>query len=324
MSAFFGRIGRVAAAAFVAAWASVPAPAEARSPRVVATVAPVHSLVAGVTAGVTTPYLLLRGGASPHSYSMAPSDSRALAEADLIVWVGEGLETFLRKPLASLAGRARVIELAEIEGITLLPRRDDGVWSEGAAGRGSGKGEAHGHDHGHSNADPHLWLDTGNAAKTLDAVAAALAALDLANASLYRANAASERARLAALSNGIAKTLLPVRSRPFVVFHDAWQYFEREFGLTAAGSIAVSPERAPGARRLAEIRERIRTAGVVCVFSEPQFPPSLVDTVVRGTAARRATLDPLGATLVPGPGLYAALMRGLADDLFSCLRRDGR
>lgn len=330
MSAFFARIGVVAAAAFVAAWVATAAPASARPPRVVVTVAPVHSLVSMVTAGATAPYLLLRGGASPHSYSMAPSDSRALAEADLIVWVGEGLETFLRKPLASLAGRARVIELAEVEGMTLLARRDGGVWSEGVAGRGPGKGEGHGHEdghghgHGHGNTDPHLWLDTGNALKTVDAVAAALAGLDPENATLYRANAAAARTRLAALSNGIAETLLPVRSRPFVVFHDAWQYFDREFGLSAAGSIAVSPERAPGARRLAEIRDRIRSTGVVCVFSEPQFPPSLVDTVVRGTAARRATLDPLGAALVPGPGLYEDLMQGLAAGLLSCLRRDRR
>jgi zinc transport system substrate-binding protein len=318
VSAFFVRPGLAAVAIAVA----LSAPAAAGPPRVVATVAPVHSLVATVTAGVSVPYLLLRGGASPHSYSMAPSDSRALAEAQLIVWVGEGLESFLRKPLAALAGRAAVVELSEVDGMTLLPRRDGGVWSEEAAHGGHGKEADRGHDHG--NFDPHLWLDTGNAAKTLDAVAAALARLDPANAVRYRANAEAGRARLSALSQEIAETLLPVRARPFVVFHDAWQYFEREFGLAAAGAIAISPERSPGARRLAEIRARIRDAGVVCVFSEPQFPPALADTVVRGTAARRATLDPLGASRMPGAGLYEATMRALAADLLSCLRRDRR
>jgi len=324
VSAFFPRFGLLAAASFLA----FSGPALAAPPRVVASVAPVHSLVATVTEGVSVPYLLLRGGASPHSYSLNPSDSRALSEAGMIVWVGEGLEAFLRKPLASLGAHARIVELQDVDGMTLLPRRDGGVWAEAkgrhaAEDRGD-RGHAHREAHDHGNVDPHLWLDTGNAARILDAVASTLAQLDPDNAARYRANAAAGRTRLTELSQEIAEMLLPVRSRPFIVFHDAWQYFEREFGLAAAGSIALSPERKPGARRLVEIRDRIRDAKVVCVFSEPQFSPALVETVIRGTSARSASLDPLGAALLPGPEHYGRMMRALAADLLSCLRRDRR
>ena len=122
-----------------------------------------------------------------------------------------------------------------------------------------------------------------------------------------------------ALEAELAETLAPVRATPYIVFHDAYQYFERRFGLGAVGSITISPERAPGAKRISEIRARLRDTGAVCVFAEPQFEPTLTRTVVEGTETRVAVLDPLGADLVPGAAAYGTLLRNLATSLRDCL-----
>ena len=328
MNGFFRRPAALAAAAAAFLLSSFAAAAE--PPRVAASIAPLHSLAAMVTAGVSEPYLLVRGGASPHSYALSPSDSRSLSEAALVVWVGEGLEGFLAKPLSTLARRARTLELSENETLTHYDRRTTGVWREDDGDPAHRHDHDHGHDRGHAHGsqghehhgrvDPHLWLHTRNAEAILLAISAALSDIDPANAAVYRANAAAGVERMRTLHDEIDAQLASVRDRPFIVFHDAWQYFEREFQLTAAGAIALDPERKPGARTLVAIRARIVEARVRCVFSEPQFSPSLVKTVIRETSARSATLDPLGADLDPGPDLYPQLMRNLAAGLSSCLR----
>lgn len=325
MNGFFRRPAAFAGA--VAAFVLSSFAAAAEPPRVAVSIAPLHSLAATVVAGVSEPYLLVRGGASPHSYALSPSDSRALSEASLVVWVGEGLEGFLAKPLSTLGGHARTLELSELEALAHYDRRASGAWREDdeeasgerAHGHTHDKAGGEGHDH-RGRVDPHLWLDTRNAAAIMVAISEALSGIDPANATVYRANAAAGGARMRTLHDEIDAQLEPVRDRPFIVFHDAWQYFEREFRLTAAGAIALAPERKPGARTLMTIRRRIAEAHVRCVFSEPQFSPSLVKTVIRETSARSATLDPLGADLDPGPDLYPQMMRNLAASLSSCLR----
>ncbi len=345
----------------------------AAEPRVVATIKPVHSLVAGVMDGVGTPSLLIQGGGSPHSYSLRPSEARALSQADLVFWIGEDLETFLEKPLAALAKPATVVTLSTAPGVRLLESREAGAWeSHGDHGdHGEAAHDEHGHDdhghddhghdkhakaeheehahdehahdeHGHDDHDHdkhakaehedhghedhahgahnlHIWLGPENAQAIVRAAAAALSAADPAHAARYESNAKAMIARIERESGKIAKTLAPVSGVPYVVFHDAYPYFEQHFGMNAVGSITVSPERKPGAKRLGEIREKIVTLGAVCVFSEPQFQPALVDTVIEGTAARAGTLDPLGAELAPGPDAYFQLMTGLSKDLRDCL-----
>jgi zinc transport system substrate-binding protein len=282
----------------------------AASPSVVATIPPVHSLAAMVMAGAGTPHLLLNGGETPHSYSLRPSQSRTLASADIIVRVGNNLEGFLRKPLRALAGRAQVIELSRLPGLVKFPNRFGSVDPHHHNGASD-----NGHDRG---IDPHLWLHTGNAIAVLTEIARVLSKADPDNAQVYTRNAARASIALRSLRTEIAGILKPVKMRPFFVFHDAWQYFEKEFGLHSAGAIAVSPERKPGARRLIEIRNKIRSSRARCVFAEPQFPAALVRTVIRGTGARLATLDPLGAGQTRGPGLYGELMRKLANDIAFC------
>ncbi len=269
-------------------------PAQASDPPVVvASIKPVHDLAAGVMAGIARPHLLLPPGTSPHAHSLRPSAARILAKADLILWIGPGLESFLAKPIRTLGRKALSLALVEAEGMALLPSQERGA-------RGI---------------DPHLWLDPRNARQISRLVAATLARLDPGRAGLYHANLATE---LAVIDRAEAETrmiLAPVRHLPYVVFHDAFGYFEKRFGTGAIGAVTLSPERKPGARRVAEIRARINATGARCVFSEPQFEPALLRTILRGSAARAAVLDPMGGSVRS----YGAMLRAIARGIRDCL-----
>jgi zinc transport system substrate-binding protein len=302
-------------------------------PQVVVSLKPVHSLVAGVMAGVGEPKLLIPGSASPHSYSLKPSDARALSQADLVFWIGNGMETFLEKPLNSLANRARVVELSTVEGVTLLKTRASGAWEPHGEHEADEEGTAHPehdehgeqgvaeeeHAHHHGAYNLHIWLDPDNAIAIVEAAVTALSDVDPGHAADYARNGAALIGRLQALDRDLWADLAPVRTTPFVVFHDAYQYFEKHYDLNAVGSITLSPDRTPGASRLSEIRNKIKGLSASCVFSEPQFAPSVVHTVIEGTSARQGVLDPLGADLPAGPEAYFALMRDLVASLRKCL-----
>lgn len=283
--------------------------AAAESPRIVVSIAPLHSLVAAVAAGVTTPTLLVRGAGSPHGHTMRPSDARALQEADLVVWIGPVLEIFLDRALRESIDRRRVITLLEEDTITVLPARTTDHADDD---------HSHEEDSG-ATADSHLWLDPANAAAIVALTAQSLTEIDPANETIYRANAARLTQRLVALDAALSQTLASIADAPFVVLHDAYQYFEHAYPLHVAGIIAVSPDRKPGARRLRDIQRRIAVTGARCVFAEPQFNRDVTTTVVAGTAARVAILDPLGAALAPGPDLYFDMMRELGAALRRCL-----
>ena len=304
-------IALVAALGVAALAAASPALADA--PKVVASIKPVHSLVAAVMEGVAEPALIVRGAASPHTYAMKPSDARALASADLVFWVGPALEGFLAKPLEANARKAQAVELLEAPGIALLDAREGGAWDA------HGHGHAHGHKNAHEEVNTHIWLDPGNARAMVAAIAEALSAKDPANAAAYKVNADRTVRSIDALDAELKAALAPVAGKPFVVFHDAYQYFEAHYGLNGVGAITVNPERRPSARRLSEIRARITGLGAACVFAEPQFEPALVNTIVEGTGAKKGVLDPEGADLKDGPGLYPALMRNIAAALKGCL-----
>lgn len=304
----------------------------AAATEVVTSIKPVHALVAGVMQGIGTPHLIVRGGGSPHSFALRPSDARALAGAGLVFWIGPGLESFLAAPIEKLAQDARVVGLASVPGLRHLPAREGGAWErhhhddhDDHDGHSDGQADHDGHDRraGAGDGDPHLWLDPQNARAMVAAIATALQAADPAHAAGYAANAAALDARLASLMAAMAQDLAPVRDRPFVQFHDAFQYLEARFGLNAVGSVTVSPDRRPGAERLAALRARIRETGAVCIFAEPQFPPDLIAVVIEGSAVRTGVLDPLGADLADGPELYFALMQGNADALRRCLAPQG-
>ena len=283
-----------------------PADVAAEVPDVVASVKPIHSLVAGVMAGVAEPTLLVRGAASPHTYALRPSDATALEDADVVFWIGEPFETFLAKPLQALSDESRIVELAESEALALLPPREGGLWEPHLDGHGDG-------------VDGHMWLDPRNARIMTARIASVLAERDPEHAEIYRTNADALQARLDVLDAALAARLTPVKNVPFIVFHDAYQYLEKRYGLAGVGSITVSPEQPPGARRIQEVQEKIASRGARCVFSEPNFEPALVDMVTAGTPARSGVLDPEGASLAEGAELYFELLRGIGHSLRSCL-----
>jgi zinc transport system substrate-binding protein len=276
------------------------------SPRVLATIKPVHSLVAAVMKGVGAPDLLIQGAQSEHSYALKPSDATKIDQAQIVFEVGSDLETYLVHPLATLAPKAQVVMLERTEGVHLLPARRGGLWEDGK-------------DPDEGPTDPHIWLDPENAIAMTKAIAAVLSSADPAHAGVYAINRNREVAMLKVLENDLRTNLSPVRGRPYLVFHDAYRYFEQRFGLSPAGAVTVAPDRPIGPRRVEALREAILQRGIACVFREPQFSPRLIEALVEGSTAKIGVLDPLGAELPPGPELYPTLLNALAKSLNSCM-----
>ncbi|MEO5370427.1 MAG: zinc ABC transporter substrate-binding protein [Magnetococcus sp. DMHC-1] len=320
---------------------SVLAATSAADGLVVVTIKPVHSLVAGIMEGFATPTLLLNGAASPHTYTLRPSDARALEKSRLIVRVGRGLELFLERPLASLASRSRVVAMLELSDLHRLPSRQGGVWdaSHGHVdeprdakvdhqqdnGHRAARSD-HGHDHdphaGHDPAtlvDPHVWLDPENGRVLVAALVHILGDVWPEQKNLFVRNGQRVQERLQALDLQLRNLLLPVRDRPFIVFHDAYHYFEARYGLAGVGTITLRPEHPPGARRIQELHQRLRHAKVVCLFSEPQFQPGMIQGLFKDFDVRLGVLDPLGSALQPGPDAYFQMLENLAADLRQCL-----
>ncbi|KKC35369.1 zinc transporter [Devosia epidermidihirudinis] len=292
------------------------------APNVVASIKPVHSLVSAVMAGVGEPTLIVKGSASPHTYSLRPSDAGALESADVVFWTGHGMEMFLADALGTLASKAQVVELAESPGITLLPVREGGAFEHHSH---EGEGEEHDHDHDEhaheeEGGDMHFWLDPENAKLMVTQIATTLSEADPENAPAYEANAAKEIIALDALETELNATLAPIKSKPFIVFHDAYQYFEKRFGLDVAGSVTVTPDVMPGAARIDELKAKVAELGATCVFAEPNFQPTIISAITEGTEAKAGVLDPEGGALPEGVDLYPELLRGLANGLVDCLR----
>ena len=309
------------------------------APDVVVSIKPIHSLVASIMQGVGEPKLIVAGAASPHTFSLKPSNAATIESADIVFWVGPGMEAFLEKPLEALGSRATVVELEDAPGLEKLPFREGGAFEahdhghEGEAAHehgghdeehAEGEGhehEGHEHEHEHGAFDTHLWLDPMNAKAIAAEIEKTLVSADPANAAAYQANAAALMQKIDALDTELKATVEPVKDKPFIVFHDAYQYFEKRYGVSVAGSVTVSPETMPGADRISQIHRKVTELGATCVFAEPQFEPKLVAVVTEGTPARSATLDPEAATLKEGPDLYFELMRGLASSMKDCLSR---
>ena len=296
--------------------------------KVVASIKPVHSLVAAVMQGVDTPYLLVDGAGSPHTYALKPSQARQLQSADLVFWMSHDLEAFLEKPIESIAANATSVQLMESHGLTKLNFREGGAFASHDHDDHDDKDHDDHDDHGHDDkdhdgVDPHVWLDPANAKAMIHEIEEALVAADPAHAAAYEANAEALMLKIDSLMTEVDAELEPVKGRGYVVFHDAYQYFEARFGVSAIGSITVSPEVLPGAERVSELQEKVRDLDAACVFSEPQFKPKLVATVTENTNAGTGVLDPLGATIENGPELYFTLIRNMANSLKECLVKSG-
>ncbi|MGB5212485.1 MAG: zinc ABC transporter substrate-binding protein ZnuA [Anderseniella sp.] len=283
--------------------------------KVVTSIKPVHSLVSAVMEGVGTPDLIVTGAGSPHNHALKPSQASLLANAGLVFWVGHEMEAFLEKPVATIGEKAKSIELFDSPGLRKLEQR------EGGAFQAHDHKEKGGHNHNHEEHDLHFWLDPENAKLMTVMIADTLTAADPGNADQYQTNSMAMLDRLDTLIRETSTELAPVKDGSFIVFHDAYQYFEARFGLSAAGSITVNPEVMPGAERVREIRQKLKKNNVQCVFSEPQFEPKLIEVVTEGTETKPGVLDPLGATLEDGPDLYFTLIRNMAQSFRQCLSK---
>ena len=296
--------------------------------KVVATIKPIHAIAAAVMRGAGTPRLLIDGAGSPHTFTLKPSDAKVLSEANVFLRVSEGLEPFTGRLVRSLPKSVRVVTLEETPGLTLHALRTGATFEadehEAAAAKGGHAPGGHQHhrplpDASATANDGHIWLDPANARLIAAEIAEVLAAAAPEQAAAFRTNAAVLSHQLDELDAELAASLEPVAGKPYIVFHDAYQYLERRYGLAPAGSVTLSPDVPPSAKRLTELRRKIADLKAGCVFAEPQFTPKIIDTIIEGTAARRGTLDPLGAAIPAGPEHYFALLRGLASDLKSCL-----
>jgi len=287
----------------------------AEAPRVVVTIKPIHALVASMTDGITVPDLLVKGQSSPHTYALKPSESRSLYAADAIFRVSDAIEPFTTKIKAALPGTASMISLSAAPGLTKLAQRAGGSF------------EDHDHDHGADRdhkavdgpVDGHVWLDPKNARAIARYIETSLAKRFPPHAARLKQNREALDTRLVALDKELAAETAPLQGKPFAVYHDAFQYFEHRYGLKVVGSIVVSPDAPPGAKRLTDLRRRIVKLNALCVFAEPQSDPRMLQAIVEGTVARTGVLDAEGLALEPGPDLYFDLMRGLAKGLRACL-----
>ena len=302
---------------------------------VVTSIKPVHSLVSSVMQGVGSPTVIIEGAGSPHTYSLKPSQAKQLQDADLVFWMGDELETFLEGPIQNIAKNAKSITLIESHGLKKIKFREGGMFDahddhddHGHDKHAKDDHDDHGKDkhakddhddHGHGEFDPHVWLDPINAKAIVHEIEEALVKADPKNAKKYEANADRTAGELDQLVKELRAQLEPVQEKGFIVFHDAYQYFEQRFGVSAIGSITVSPEVMPGAERVSDLRNKIRDLKATCVFSEPQFEPKLATTLVEGTDVRTGVLDPLGASMTKGPDLYFQLVREMARSLKECL-----
>ena len=358
----------------------------ADSPRVVADIAPVHSLVSRVMDGIGKPDLIVPNETSPHDYRLRPADAEALENAGLVFWMGEGLTPWMERALESLSGEATIVELLALDETKTLPFREGALFDAHDHSEHDDHDDHddhdhdkehddhddhddhdhdkehddhddhddhdhdkehddhddhddhdhdkehddhddhddHGHDdhagHDHGEFDPHAWLSTDNAKTWLNVIAAKLSSIDPTNAGGYFANASEAIVELDALDKEVDEMLDTVRGGKFIVFHDAYQYFETVYDFPASGAISLSDASDPGAARIAEIAKRIESENIQCVLSEPQFNANLVDTVMAGTEAKTEVIDPLGFGIEPGSSLYTKLIKGMATSLVNCLK----
>ncbi|MDA7745541.1 zinc ABC transporter substrate-binding protein ZnuA [Candidatus Pelagibacter sp.] len=300
--------------------------------KVVASIKPIHSMASYIMDGVGSPGLIVDGYNSPHSFQLKPSHAKMLEQADIIFWIGEDLENFLEKPLATIAKKAEKIELLEIKDIKKLKFRERNIFEEHEGHDDHGddakkeEHDDHGHDakkeehddhegHGHGEYDPHIWLDPINAKVILNEITEHLIENDSKNAASYKSNLAKALAKIDKLIIDVITETNTDLS--YVVFHDAYQYYENRFNVNILGAMTVNPDVMPGAEQIHEIHEVIEHDNVSCILSEPQFNPDIIKSIAKDTNVKTGVLDPLGANLKPGKNLYFDLIRNMSSS-FNC------
>ena len=286
---------------------------------VVTTIKPLHSLISNVMKGVGEPSLIIEGTANPHNFVLKPSHAKLLEDADIIFWIGEDLEAFMEKPLSSLAKDAEKISFIELGTIEKLKFREDNIFEhdDHEDHDGHKEDEHDDHDeHNHGEFDAHLWLDPVNAKKMVIEISHELSELDPANKNTYMANADKTIEDLDRLIKEVNRSLS--KDISYVVFHDAYQYFEKRFGVTSAGALTLNPDVLPGAKQIIDIQNLIKEKNIKCIFSEPQYNPKIIETLANDTNILTGTMDPLGANLDSGATMYIKLIMNIANSIKNC------
>ncbi|UZE60200.1 zinc ABC transporter substrate-binding protein ZnuA [Aeromonas veronii] len=292
-----------------------------RAIEVLTTIKPLGFIAAAITDGVSEPKVLLPTGASPHDFSLRPSDIRSINSADLVVWVGPELEGFMAKPLAN---HPHALALTQVEGMPLFNyATQDSHDSHNHDDHDHATHEHGDHDEGHEGhhhegVDPHIWLGPTQAKMIAKAIASELGKLDPANQARYDANLATFDAKVDAKDKVITGQMKAVNEKGYFVFHEAYGYWERHYGMSSKGHFTVSPERRPGAKTLVDIRKALEEKQASCIYAEPQFSPAVIESVVRNTGAKVLLLDEVGEQVPLGPDGYPQFMQQLADAFAQC------
>ena len=291
--------------------------------KVVTTIKPLHSLISNVMDGVGEPSLIIEGSTSPHSFVLKPSHAKMIEQADIIFWIGEDIETFMEKPLESIAKNAKKISFMELTSIEKLKFREENIFDhDDHDDHGHGEKKDHddhgdGHEgHHHGEFDAHIWLDPANAKEMLHEIAHELADLDPSNASKYESNADQAIMSIDKMIKEIDGNIN--KDAKFIVFHDAYQYFEKRFGVMTAGALTLNTDVLPGAKQISEIQEVIAERDIKCIFSEPQFNPKIIETIAKDTGINTGVLDPLGSIFDANKMQYFKLINDLGNKLKDC------
>ncbi|MGF1690479.1 zinc ABC transporter substrate-binding protein ZnuA [Photobacterium kagoshimensis] len=272
---------------------------------VVTSVKPLQLIVQELTQGVTTPEVLLPAGASPHDYALKPSDVKKIHDADLVIWVGPELETFMARMLSN-----------DVTNIALTKQSTiDFLYYDHDA-----EGDHSGHDHSHEGVDPHFWMGPTQSLQAAAVITDTLIAFDPLHKNEYKVNLAQFEKSVNIATDELKKQLQPVAQHGYFVFHDGYGYFEKYFKLNNLGHFTVKPDRRPGAKTLISIRRALQEKQAYCVFSEPQFSPAVVSSVVNGTDVSIGTLDPMATNVAYEQGGYIAFLQELGQSFTKCLK----
>lgn len=275
---------------------------------IMTSIPPLNALASGITAGVTKPTVLVPPEASHHHYSLKPSDRQALADADVVIWIGPDMENFLIKPLDNLSEKTTIISITDLPNLVRLPVRNDKNW------------EVHEHEedhHHHANLDPHIWLDPKNAIYIVQILTDTFVTLDTQHTDIYKKNAEEMIKKLNTLDQQLKEKLTAIQDKPFLIFHDAYQYLEKYYHLSAAGSISVNTDLPPSAQRIYQLQKRIKKENIVCIFAETGSTPAIVETLAAEKRAKISHLDSMGQGKIFAD--YLNLLQYDAEQLYNCL-----
>ena len=286
--------------------------------KVVTTIKPIHSLVAGVMDGLGSPSLIVDGSNSPHNFSLKPSHAKMIEDAEIIFWVGEDLETFMIKSLESIANNATKVSFMDLDNITKLKFKEENILEvEGYDDDHDDHDDHDNHDkHADGEFDAHIWLDPKNAIEIVNEIAKTLSLKDPNKKNVYYSNAEKLNHSLNEL---IEKINLSInKDARFIVFHDAYQYFEKRFDVSSAGALILNEEALPSAKKVSEIHKIIKKQNINCIISEPQFNPNIIKSIAQDFSILTRSFDPLGSSFDTNKNLYFEMILSLSNSLKDC------